>query len=133
MDLRTYSQIGVLEEYVDKHYGMPPRLRGISLMRYEEPGYAGDGPEGEAWDRHCGEDVVYVHTRCGSAHWGDGDEDANYRAFGADKWEEANPGTFIESVNEDFDGTYRSHYFKAVPGSDYDALLKLYGPEEVRE
>ena len=129
MDLKAYCQIGDLEKYVVDHYGEPPRLRGISLMKFEKSGYAGDGPEGRAWDSHCGEDVIYIHTRCGSASWGDGDPEANYMYFGADKWEESNPDTFIESVNEDFDGTYRSHYFKAVPGSDYDELCKLYAEQ----
>ena len=128
MDLRAYiySQADDVSGYVERHYGHVPRLRGISLMKFEKPGYAGHGPEGDAWDRHCGEDVIYIHTRCGSAHWGDDDPDANYIACGAEKWEKDNADTFIESVNEDFDGTYRSHYFRAVPGDDYDKLCKEF-------
>lgn len=125
MDLKAYviSTDELISSYVEKHYGDVPRLRGISLMKFERPGYAGNGPEGEVWNRHCGEDVVYIHTRCGSCHTGD---EGNYSYFGADKWEESNSDTFIESVDEDFDSTYRSHYFKAVQGDDYEKICQQY-------
>lgn len=129
MDLYAYafSCDELVERYVEKHYGEVPRMRGVRLMRFMEPGNLGcGGLEDEMYDRHCGEDVIYIHTRCGSACWGDDDPNANYIACGGKAWEESNPGTFIESCNEEFDGTYRTHYFKAVPGEDYDAICAQF-------
>lgn len=125
MDLYAYalSEVDPVKRYVEKHYGEVPRMRGVRLMKFMEPGKLGcGGLEDEMYDRHCGEDVIYIHTRCGSAWWGDDDRDANYIACGGKAWEEANSDTFIESCNEEFDGTYRTHYFKAVLGDDYDAI-----------
>lgn len=128
MDLAAYVILTdeMFKNYVNEHYGEPPRPRGIRLMKYEKEGFAGDGKEGSMWDSFCGKDVIYVHTRCGSASWGDDDPEANYMYFGADKWEEANADTFLGSVNDDWDGTYRDHFFKAVPGPDYDELCREY-------
>jgi hypothetical protein len=129
MDLYAYvlSSDEQIHGYVTKHYGDPPRLRGIRHMKFETPDHCeGDGVQAEMFARHCGEDVIYIHTRCGSARWGDDDPDANYVYFGADNWEKANSDTFIESCNDEFDGTYRDHYFKAAPGEDYDELCKLF-------
>lgn len=119
MDLIAYliSTDEMFDKYVNEHYGKPPRLRGIRLMKYEKKGFAGNGREGAMWDSFCGEDVVYVHTRCGAS---------NYEYFEADKWEEANAGTFLGSIDDEYDCTYRDHYFRAVPGEDYDALCKVY-------
>lgn len=115
MDLYAYMLMdsASLREYVKKSYGEVPRIRGIRLMKFEELDASEmDGPQSEMFARHCGEDVVYIHTRCGSG---------NYEYFEADKWEASNP-TFIESIDDEFDGTYRDHYFQAVPGMEYDKL-----------
>lgn len=128
MDLGAYANIGALEPYVVRHYGEVPRLRGIRLMRLEEPsGEPGD--QMHVFDGYCGQDVVYVHTRCGSAWWGDDDPDANYISCGGRDWEESNPDTFIESLNDEFDGTYRDHYFKAVVDDEYKAMIESNGGE----
>lgn len=129
MDLGAYMQIELLKDYVARNYGEPPRLRGVRLMRFEEP--SGE-PEYQmqVFDGYCGQDVVYVHTRCGSACWGDDDPDANYIACGGRAWEESNPDTFIESLNDEWDGTYRDHYFKAVVDDEYKAIVESKGGTE---
>lgn len=123
MDLGAYKNIPDLNGYVSKHYGDVPRLRGIRLMKLEEPT---GRPERcmQVFDGHCGQDVIYIHTRCGSAWWGDDDPEANYISCGGREWEEANSETFIESLNDEFDGTYRDHYFKAVIDEEYEMLLR---------
>ena len=127
MDLGAYviSRAQLVDEYVRRHYGEVPRMRGVRLMRFEEP-IESTGPQDDMFNSHCGKDVVYIHTRCGSACWGDDDPDANYVGCGGKAWEEANPDTFIESVNDWFDGTYRDHYFRAVPGKDYDEMCAQF-------
>lgn len=127
MDMYAYmlSKDVKVNEYVKRHYGEVPRLRGISLMRYDFPQRCeGDGVQARMFARYCGEDVVYIHTRCGA--YGRDDDYCNYRYFGADKWEESNADTFLESCDDEFDGTYRDHYFKAVPGDDYDELCRMF-------
>lgn len=114
MDLYAYMQIGALGSYVEKNYGAPPRLRGIRLMEMERP-YANPGDwQTKVFNSHCGKPVIYIHTRCGGA---------NYRDFGADKWEQANRETFIEGIDDEFDCTYRDHYFRAVDDDEYRALV----------
>lgn len=128
MDLGAYANIEALESYVARHYGEVPRLRGIRLMRVEEPTGC-CGRQMEVFDGYCGKDVVYIHTRCGSAFWGDEDPDANYVSCGGREWEEANPDTFIESLNDKWDGTYRDHYFMAVVDDEYKAMIDGKGGE----
>lgn len=123
MDIGAYSQIPTLGHYVNKHYGEVPRLRGIRLMKITEK-MEEDGYQAEMFNSHCGEDVIYIHTRCGSAHWGDDDPDANYISCGGKEWEESNPDTFIESTNDEFDSTYRDHYFKAIIDDEYIQLIE---------
>lgn len=114
MDLYAYMQIGALGSYVEKNYGAPPRLRGIRLMEMERP-YANPGDlQTKVFNSHCGKPVIYIHTRCGGA---------NYRDCGADEWELDNSETFIESVDDECDCTYRDHYFKAVEDDEYRALV----------
>ena len=43
---------------------------------------------------------------------------------GGKEREEKHTDRFIESINEDFDPTYRDHYFKAVENIDYDKIVK---------
>ena len=116
MDLYAYmlSQSKDVGDYISKNYGDVPRMRGVRFMKlqgaedYDEP-----TEQGRMYARHCGKDVIYIHTRCGGS---------NYDYFEAGKWEESNP-TFIESCDDDFDCTYRDHYFEAVLGDEYDALI----------
>lgn len=122
MDLYAYSQIEKLGEYVTKHYGEVPRLRGIRLMKLEKPEES-YSTQMDIYNSYCGKDVIYIHTRCGSAWYGDDDPDANYISCGGKEWEEANSELFIESINDEFDGTYRDHYFEAVIDDDYKALI----------
>lgn len=114
MDLFAYIQIGELDSYVVKHYGEPPRLRGIRLMEIERPCEYPEDRQMEVFNSHCGKPVIYIHTRCGGA---------NYRYYGADEWELDNSETFIESVDDEYDCTYRDHYFKAVEDDEYRALV----------
>lgn len=114
MDLVAYMQIGELGSYVAKHYGEPPRMRGIRLMEVERPCEHPEDRQMEVFNSHCGEPVIYIHTRCGGA---------NYRGCGADEWEMDNSETFIESVDDEYDCTYRDHYFKAIEDDEYHALI----------
>ena len=114
MDLYAYMQIGALGSYVEKNYGAPPRLRGIRLMEMERPCEHPEDRQMEVFNSHCGKPVIYIHTRCGGA---------NYRDFGADEWELDNSETFIESVDDECDCTYRDHYFRAVDDDEYRALI----------
>lgn len=128
MDLGAYANIDALEPYVSRHYGEVPRLRGIRLMRTEEQ--TGETEhQMQVFDSYCGKDVVYVHTRCGSSWLGDDDPNSNYIYCGGLEWEESNPDTFIESLNDEFDGTYRDHYFKAVIDDEYKAMIEARGGE----
>ena len=109
MDLQAFM-IGEdkdIMSYVNKHYGEIPRLRGVRFMKLETP--CGDS----VFDSYCGKDVVYIHTRCG------GD---NYEYFEADEWENNNP-LFLEGVDDDFDCTYRDHYFEAVVDDEYNSII----------
>ena len=114
MDLYAYTQIDALGSYVERNYGAPPRLRGILLMEMERPCEYPEDRQMEVFNSHCGKPVIYIHTRCGGA---------NYRDFGADKWELDNSETFIEGVDDEFDPTYRDHYFRAVDDDEYRALV----------
>lgn len=126
MDLGAYCNIGTMEDYVVKNYGDVPRLRGIRLMKLEKK-TGGDGPQMELFDSMCGEDVVYIHTRCGSYCFGDDDPGTNYTACGGKEFDERNADTLIASINDELDGTYRDHYFKAVVNDDYKRLLGEHG------
>ena len=127
MDLGAYCQIDDLESYVARHYGVPPRLRGIRLMKMERPvdphGFWGLCSSESLFNEHVGEDVVYIHTRCG-AYGQEVDPDYNYVGCGGRDWERSNPDTFIESCDDGFDPTYRDHYFKAVVDDEYLRLVE---------
>ena len=128
MDMYAFmlSQTGEVKAYVEKNYGDVPRMRGVRFMKLQSPEDCDNGDyESEVYGRHCGKDVVYIHTRCGAS---------NYEYFEADKWEESNP-TFIESCDDAFDCTYRDHYFEAVLGDEYDSLIAgiLEARKEVEE
>ena len=127
MDLYAYmlSQGKDVQNYVNKNYGPIPRLRGVRFMRYEEPDNCdGEGDMKEVWSSMCGKDVIYIHTRCGGGY-DETDPDSNYIACGGKEWEEAHADTFLESVDDEYDSTYRDHYFTAVIDDDYDKICKL--------
>jgi len=103
--------------YVIKHYGDIPRLRGVRFMRYETPDACSfNDAQGAMWRKYCGKDVIYIHTRCGNY---------NYEDYGADKWEQSHSDTFLESVEDSGDCTYRDHYFTAVLDDDYNKICQL--------
>lgn len=113
MDLGAYFNIGLLREYAESCYGFIPRLRGIRLMRAEQPSNE-RGEQMELFDSMCGKDVVYIHTRCGSD---------NYSECGGDEFESRNADALIAAIDDEFDYTYRDHYFKAVVNDEYKSLL----------
>lgn len=130
MDLGAFANIEALESYVTRHYGKVPRIRGIRLMAIEKPEESDGGRQIDVYNGYCGKDVVYIQTRCGSAIWGDEDPDANYISCGGRDWEKSNPDTFLESINDEWDGTYRDHYFKAVIDDEYKAMIESKGVEK---
>lgn len=125
MDLSAYaiSRDEMIMSYINKHYGEVPRLRGVRFMKVENP-YDGKGYleyQDDAFNSYCGKDVIFIHTRCGGErNW----EESNYVYFGADKWEEGNP-LFIEGVTDEYDATYRDHYFEAVVNDEYNKLVNM--------
>lgn len=129
MDLGAYCKIGTMGHYVVENYGEVPRLRGIRLMKLEDK-TGEDGTQMEMFDSMCGKDVVYIHTRCGSCGCGDDDPDTNYIACGGKEFDERNADRFIASINDEFDGTYRDHYFKAVVNDEYKRLLEECGGDD---
>lgn len=110
-----------LRDYVTKHYGEPPRWRGVRLMRDQRREACADSHQMETYNGFVGQDVVYIHTRCGGS---------NYEYFDMDEWEGRNSEHLLAAV-DDIDCSYRDTYLKAVPGEDYDraveALRELVG------
>ena len=149
MDLIAYS-VGNQDPmltYLNKYYGDIPRFRGARLMKFEKPVTEGNKPNpdvndwlgqectddysevNEMFNKYVGQDVIYIHTRCGSG--GDYDDPLNnYISCGAKDWEEKYKDLFLDHVTDAFDCTYCTHYFKAVPGEDYDALCKWWLEDE---
>lgn len=152
MDLFAYC-IGNKEpmlDYINKYYSGVPRFRGARLMKFEEPITEKNGkpttdvtdmfpsPNDEEIDysevndmfnKYVGQDVIYIHTRCGSC--GDYDDPLNnYISCGAKDWEEKYKDLFLEHITDPFDSTYCTHFFKVVPGKDYDALCKWWLEDE---
>lgn len=113
-----------VKSYIEKNYGPIPRFRGARLMRYEEPiTCEGEGAQSEMWASMCGKDIIYIHTRCGGG-WDETDPDSNYIACGGKAWEESFGDRFLGSVDDNFDCTYRDHYFTAVIDDDYNNICK---------
>lgn len=133
MDLYAYalSKNERVNNYIQEHYGPIPRLRGVRFMRYETPDSCeGDGPQATLWKTYCGQDVIYIHTRCGGGY-DETDPDSNYIACGGKEWEEAHKNLFIYSVDDECDCTYRDHYFTAVIDDNYDKICQLIEADEV--
>lgn len=127
MDLGAYmvAERKEVAEYIKKNYGDVPRMRGVRFMKIEEPVPNEEkSPQIDMFNRYCGQDVIYIHTRCGDGGMGFEDEDSNYIACGAEEWEEKNKELFLEHIADEFDSTYCDHYFKAVVNDEYAELIK---------
>lgn len=125
MDLPAYvlSCNERVERYIANHYGDVPRMRGVRFMKAQKPD---DTDEKEVMFRkYAGQDVIYIHTRCGHCGSGfDSNDDTNYSSYGAKEWEESLGDLFLGHENDDFDTTYCSHYFKAVIDDDYNEIVR---------
>lgn len=144
MDLIGFviSQNDKVKNYVNKYYGEIPRCRGVRLMAIENK--AEDKPnvdvtdlfdigekynydeETRIFNKYVGQDVIYIHTRCGNCDFGYDDENSNYISCGAKDWEEKNKDLFLEHITDEFDSTYCTHYFKAVINDEYKELLNEF-------
>lgn len=126
MDLKAYANTydKKLSNYIEKNYGEIPRCRGYELMRLVEK-YGNDSDEQTSlYDSFVGQDVIYIHTRCGDCGLGYEDEGSNYVYCGAKEWEKMYKDLFIAHCTDEFDSTYCDHYFKAVINDEYNYLVK---------
>lgn len=122
MDLGAYVLIDALGDYVQEVCGeLPPRLRGLRLMKVETSENFDAEDFTYAHNRQfselCGKDYIYIHTRCGGS---DGNDESNYYYFGMDKWEKEH-GAF--GVDDGYDHTYRDTYIPAVVNDTYKELI----------
>lgn len=112
MDLYSYILMPKLERYVEKVCGeLPPRMRGIRLMKVESADELDPIDIGEAaqmFAEMCGQDHIYLHTRCGRD---------NYEYFEMDKWENEHGAIGI-------DDDYRDTYIPAVVDDEYKGLIE---------
>lgn len=126
MDLKAFENTydEKLSNYIEKNYGEIPRCRGYELMRLVEK-YGNDSDEQTSlYDSFVGQDVIYIHTRCGNCGLGYEDEESNYVYCGAKEWEAKYKDLFIAHCTDEFDRTYCDHYFKAVINDEYNDLVK---------
>lgn len=121
MDLGAFMQIGIYESYVTSAFGEVPRLRGIRLMRLEKLVENPGCMQERIFNQFVGQDVVYIHTRCGGSA---SNHDSNYVCCGGKEFEDRNADNLILALNDEFDGTYRDHYLRAVVNDDYLALIE---------
>lgn len=127
MDLRAYANTysKKLSDYIEKNYGEIPRCRGYELMKLVEK-YENDSDEQTSlYNSFVGQDVIYIHTRCGDCGLGCEDEESNYVYCGAKEWEKKYKDLFIAHYTDEFDSTYCDHYFKAVINDEYKDLIKV--------
>ena len=145
MDMIAYrnGNIDSLKDYLSKYYGDIPRFRGARLMKLEEK--VEDKPNidvtdmfgvdeevdysevNEMFNKYVGQDVIYIHTRCGDCNLGYDDENSNYVYCGAKDWEEKYKDLYLEHITDPFDSTYCTHYFKAIIDDDYKELIESKG------
>lgn len=141
MDIYAYlqAQDEMIDKYLEENYGEIPRFRGARFMKVESPVELGEcdnqlyDKEFEVYNKYAGQDVIYIHTRCGDCGMGYEDEHSNYVYCGAKDWEEKFSNLFLEHITEDFDSTYCTHYFKAVINDDYKKILKSLSLEDKGE
>lgn len=148
MDLIAYSNHqcnDLISNYIKKHYGDVPRIRGVRFMKLEDKAtdkfrkdvtdIFGDEDEEsvdyskeiEMFNKYAGQDVIYIHTRCGDCDLGYDDKNSNYISCGAKKWEEEHKNLFLDHITDPFDCTYCTHYFKAIIDEDYKKIVKEGG------
>lgn len=153
MDLIAYAntQDDKIKNYIEKYYGEIPRCRGYRLMKLEEKcedekpnidvidlfplnddekNGCDFSEETNLFNKYVGQDVIYIHTRCGNCDMEYNDENNNYTYFGANKWEEKYKDLFLEHITDSFDSTYCTHYFKAIINDEYKELLNDFENEE---
>jgi len=134
MDLYAYLQSTdeMIGKYLAENYGEIPRLRGARFMKIESPVEQDEyyNEEFEVFNKYAGQDVIYIHTRCGDCGMGYEDEGSNYVYCGAKDWEERFSSLFLEHITDTFDSTYCTHYFKAVINDDYEKILKSLSSED---
>lgn len=132
MDLYAYSLTGFPEinDYIEKHYGNVPRLRGVRFMKVYDRMDFEDCEWDEMFLSYCGQDVIYIHTRCGDCGMGFDDERSNYVYCGGKEWEEQHKDLFLSHQSDEFDSTYCDHYFKAVVDEQYNRILTELTPKE---
>lgn len=129
MDLKAFANTydDKLAKYIEKNYGEIPRCRGYELMKISQK-YTDDSDEQtHLYNSFVGQDIIYIHTRCGDCGRGYGDEDSNYVYCGAKEWEEKYKDLFITHYTDSFDSTYCDHYFKAIIDDDYKELIESKG------
>ncbi len=145
MDLIAYSNLRQekIDKYIKKYYGEVPRIRGIRFMKREVPVNGKPNIDGtdlfpidefeeidysdvnDMFNKYAGQDVIYLHTRCGDCGRGYDDEDSNYIYCGAKEWEEKHKDLFLEHITDPFDSTYCTHYFKAVVDDLYKEIIDM--------
>ena len=141
----NYQSNDLISNYIEKHYGDVPRIRGVRFMKLEDKAtdkfrldvtdffgeesvdYSIFIKEIEMFNKYAGQDVVYIHTRCGDCGLGYDDLYSNYISCGAKKWEEEHKNLFLDHITDPFDCTYCTHYFKAVIDEDYKKIVKEGG------
>lgn len=135
MDLQAYVNKfnDKVDAYIKKHYGEVPRNRGILFMRTEEKIPSPRGREERMFNKYAGQDVVYIHTRCGHCGKGYKNSESNYVYYGAKDWEENHKDLFLSHANEKYDKTYCTPYFKAVVDDDYNEIIESLKGEEEEE
>jgi hypothetical protein len=144
MDLGAFANTrnALVSKYIEESYGDVPRLRGVRFMKVEsvvdekpnvdvldifnlEDDEAIDYTEEiDMFNKYVGEDVIYIHTRCGDCGMGYDSDSSNFVYCGAKDWEEKYKDLFLDHITEPFDTTYCTHYFKAVINDDYNKILQ---------
>lgn len=131
MDLWAFAlwQEDKIRIYLKKHYWDIPRFRWVRFMKVEskEDDRNGWSSQMRLFNKFVWQDVIYIHTRC---WWIDWDEYSNYNACWGRDFEEDNIQLFLWWIDDEFDPTYRDHYFEAVIDDDYKEILDMFNKEE---
>lgn len=132
MDLYAYilSSEKDVAEYIEKYYGPVPRMRGVRFMKVEAPEPDSNNEQIDMYNSYCGQDVIYIHTRCGPCRYGFEDGNSNYVYCGGMEWEESLKDKLLNHCGDEGDSTYCDHYFKAADDDQYKQILKRL--EEIR-
>lgn len=123
----------IARDYVINHYGAPPRWRWVMFMKIAQPFPETEGetlPEQfRIHNKYVGADVIKIHTMCGD--YSDIYTEQYINLYDAGKkWENENPDTFLESVNDCDNPRFRDHYFKVVIDEEYE---DLFSPDYMEE